>query len=155
MIWEGAKFLGRTIHLYVVLFISKCVGNFLNQSDWQNIFFFFMRKIFTYLSKTPLPLRIRMFFTCAEKFQYLRFSLNLTTWHISNFGLKVLWNHWNSSIWWKIFYSVDLTKSNSKKMLYISRFERNHNYGLIKNLATSSLFNYFQSLNEDITIWWC
>ena len=23
---------------HVVLFISKCVGNFLNQSDWQNIF---------------------------------------------------------------------------------------------------------------------
>lgn len=23
----------------VALFISKCVGNFLNQSDWQNIFF--------------------------------------------------------------------------------------------------------------------
>ena len=39
----------------------------------------FMRKIFIYLSKILWSLRIRMFFTCAEKFQYLRFSLNLTT----------------------------------------------------------------------------
>ena len=106
----------------VVLFISKCVGNFLNQSDWQNIFFYLWERFSPIYLKHYCQWELGCFLYVHVipifeiSIRDLKSSrLNYPT-HFK-FRIKLLWNHWNvktSSIWWEIFFFIWPSQSNFK-----------------------------------------